>query len=158
MHCLYGHTPPCIWLGLAHLRVNALEDPGTPTAEAGTEGSLAAPPICPLEPEVQSQDQIPRLLVLIRLLSWLCVGFNVTCKQYLLFPTCCLKYLLRQYAPLWGGGRLFLSPWILGFDLFLIRKFPHKSDFEAHTQNDTNISFNKFFFTTSWQASNSLTA
>lgn len=69
MRCLYGHTPPRIWLGLAHLRVNALEDPGMQTAEAGTEDTLAAPPICPLDPEVQSQDQLPRLLVLIQLLS-----------------------------------------------------------------------------------------
>lgn len=56
-------------------------------------------------------------------------------KQYLLFPLCCLKYLLRQYVLhiplyLWESGILVL---------FLIRKFPHNSE-EAHTQAQNAMS------------------
>ena len=161
--CLYGHTPPHGWLGLAIVRTEALEDTWMPTPEAGTEVQPAiplhrTPRICLSEPSAQIQDQTPRLLVLIWLLCWLGVWFHVMYKQYLLFPSCCLKYLLRQYALL----NIPLCLWeSWDFGLFLIRKFPHNSCLEAHThrhKNAMNISVNKFFFTTLWQSSNPLTA
>lgn len=108
------------------------------TPEAGTEVPPGVPlhhphhtHICLSESETPIRDHIPWLLVLIGLLSWLCVGFHVMYKQYLLFPSCCLKYLLRQYALLHVPLCLWDS-W--DFGLFLIRKFPHNSDLEAHTQ------------------------
>lgn len=106
-----------------------------PTPEAGTEVQPAiplrrSPHICLSEPEAQIQDQTPRFLVLIWLLCWLCVGLHVMYKQYLLFPPCCLKYLLRQYVLLHIPLYLWESR---DFGLFLIRKFPHNSE-EAHTQ------------------------